>query len=189
MILLINEWYCIYTIKNSDQSTSMYLQGHFWSIVIMPYLLFGLRPWVWISLIYVSKGSYVGSGIESRFGRRRRGRVVGEGQLRFFAVAVVVVGVGVGVVPVGVGRRRYPAAVPETFAENLKDSYFFFKLGSGCSTAVEHTPAEQNTWGSGFNSCQVLGFFLLFLSLSIVSLIKSLKEVQQYWFSFTNMGA
>ena len=49
--------------------------------------------------------------------------------------------------------------------------------GSGCSTAVEHTPAERNFGGRGFDSCQVLGFFSLFLSLSGISLIKSLKEV------------
>ena len=32
--------------------------------------------------------------------------------------------------------------------------------GSGCSTAIEHTPAEQNSLGHRFNSCGVLGFFL-----------------------------
>ena len=38
-------------------------------------------------------------------------------------------------------------------------------LGSGCSTAVEHTPAEQNSWVRGFDSRQVLGFFLLLSSV------------------------
>ena len=37
----------------------------------------------------------------------------------------------------------------------------------------------------GFDPRKVLSFFLLFLSLSSVSLIRSLKEVQQYWFSST----
>ena len=52
--------------------------------------------------------------------------------------------------------------------------------GNCCSTVVEHTPAEQNTLGHGFNSCLVLVFFLLFLFLSSASLIRSLKEVQHY---------
>ena len=34
-------------------------------------------------------------------------------------------------------------------------------LGSGCRTAVEHTPAEQNSWGRGFDSRQVCCDFLL----------------------------
>ena len=33
-------------------------------------------------------------------------------------------------------------------------------LGSSWSTAVEHTSAEQNSWGRGFESHQVLGFLL-----------------------------
>ena len=41
---------------------------------------------------------------------------------------------------------------------------------------VDNTPAELNSWGRGFNSRQVQGFFLLFLSLSGASLIRSLKE-------------
>ena len=49
-------------------------------------------------------------------------------------------------------------------------------MGSSCSTALEHTPVlEQNSWGCGFDSQWVLGFFLLFLSLNSVSLIRSLK--------------
>ena len=32
------------------------------------------------------------------------------------------------------------------------------ELGSSCSTAVEHTPVEQNSGGRGFDSRQVLGF-------------------------------
>ena len=70
---------------------------------------------------------------------------------------------------------------------------FYFKfvqlLGKGCSRGVEHTPAEQNSWVYGFNSCQVLGFFLLFLSLSSASLISSLKKVQHCWLSFTKIDA
>ena len=38
---------------------------------------------------------------------------------------------------------------------------------SGCSTAVEQTPAEQNSWCRGFKSRHVLGFFLLFSILSV----------------------
>ena len=41
-------------------------------------------------------------------------------------------------------------------------------LGSGCSTAVVHTPAEQNFWGRGFKSRRMLGFFLLFSIPSVV---------------------
>ena len=33
-------------------------------------------------------------------------------------------------------------------------------LGSGCSTAVKHMPAEQNSSGRGFEFGWVLGFFL-----------------------------
>ena len=40
--------------------------------------------------------------------------------------------------------------------------------GSGISTVVEHTPAEQNCWGCRFKSHLVPGFFLLFSILSIV---------------------
>ena len=43
-----------------------------------------------------------------------------------------------------------------------------FYPGSSCSTAVEHTPAEHNSWGCGFKSRRVLGFFLLFSILSVV---------------------
>ena len=56
---------------------------------------------------------------------------------------------------------------------------------SGCSTMIENTPAEQNSWGGGLDSRWLLGFFLLFLSLSCASLIRSLKEVQHYIFSLT----
>ena len=56
---------------------------------------------------------------------------------------------------------------------NLKDTRFLNRMrhclspnnmlekswGSICSTVVEHTPAEQNSWGHGFDSRQVLGFF------------------------------
>ena len=40
--------------------------------------------------------------------------------------------------------------------------------GSGCSTAVERRPAEQNSWGRGFDSYQVLGFFLFSFYPSVV---------------------
>ena len=56
--------------------------------------------------------------------------------------------------------------------------------GCGCSTAVEPSLMEQNSWGRGFDSCRVLGFFLLFLSLG-ESFIRSHKEVHLYRFSFT----
>ena len=43
----------------------------------------------------------------------------------------------------------------------LKDLvlYHYWHVGSGCSTEVEHTAAEQNSWGCEFNSRRVLGFF------------------------------
>ena len=49
---------------------------------------------------------------------------------------------------------------------------------------VEHRPLEQNSWGHGFKSRRVLGSFLS-LSLSSVSLIRSLEEVLPYWNSLT----
>ena len=42
---------------------------------------------------------------------------------------------------------------------------------------------KKNSGGLGFDSRQVLGFFLLFLSPSSVSLFRSLNEVQHYRFS------
>ena len=59
-------------------------------------------------------------------------------------------------------------------------------MGCGCCTAVEHTPAEQNTWGRGFDSRKERAIFLLFLSLTCVFSIRSLKEVQHNWFCITN---
>ena len=53
---------------------------------------------------------------------------------------------------------------------------------------TQRMPAKQNSWGSRFDSRWVLGFFLLFLSLSRVALIRSLKVVQHYWFSSTKNG-
>ena len=47
---------------------------------------------------------------------------------------------------------------------------------------------RKNSWVHGFDSRWVLGFFLLFLSLSSVSLIRSLKEEQHYRFSWTKNG-
>ena len=35
-------------------------------------------------------------------------------------------------------------------------------MGSGFSTAVKHTPVDQNSRGPGFESCRLLGFFLLY---------------------------
>ena len=52
--------------------------------------------------------------------------------------------------------------------------------GSGCSIVVEHMSAKQNSWGRGFDSHRVLGFVLLFLSLSSVSIIRSLEEGLYY---------
>ena len=40
-------------------------------------------------------------------------------------------------------------------------------IGYGCIKAVEHTPAEQSSWGRGFDSLQVLGFFLLLSSVMV----------------------
>ena len=52
-------------------------------------------------------------------------------------------------------------------------------MGCGCSTAVEHTPVEQSSWGCGLEA-RVLGFFFFYLFLisfaSGVSLIRSLKK-------------
>ena len=48
----------------------------------------------------------------------------------------------------------------------LRNFNYWFLVGSSCSTVVEHPPAEQNSWGSGLESRRVLGFFLLFSSLS-----------------------
>ena len=62
-----------------------------------------------------------------------------------------------------------------------------FVIGWGFSIAVERRPAQKNSWGCGFDSGWVLGFFLLFQSLSSVSLIKSLNEEQHYWFPLKNM--
>ena len=36
--------------------------------------------------------------------------------------------------------------------------FLFFFFCSCCSTAVEHMPMEQNSWGRGFDSSQMLGF-------------------------------
>ena len=65
-----------------------------------------------------------------------------------------------GYVPCWGGIRQSDSG---TYWEKVRFSWL---LGSGWSTAVEHTPAEQNSRGRGFYSRQVLGFFLLFLSFS-----------------------
>ena len=44
---------------------------------------------------------------------------------------------------------------------DLDEQVKYSVKGCGCSTAVEHMPAEKNTRGRGFESRQVLGFFLL----------------------------
>ena len=50
--------------------------------------------------------------------------------------------------------------------------------GSGCSTAVEHTPAEQNSWGTRFES-RGCGFFPFIYILSVVCpWFRSVTEVQ-----------
>ena len=52
---------------------------------------------------------------------------------------------------------------------------------SGCCTAVEHMPAERkNSWGYWFDYKRDL--FSLFQFLSGAFLIRSLREVQHYWF-------
>ena len=38
---------------------------------------------------------------------------------------------------------------------------FYFELGSGCSTAVEHMPRDQDVIGS--NLCRVLGFHVFYI--------------------------
>ena len=38
-------------------------------------------------------------------------------------------------------------------------------LGSGWSTVEEHMPTERNSWGRGFDSHQVLGFFSFYPSV------------------------
>ena len=62
---------------------------------------------------------------------------------------------------------------------------YYWVMGCACCTAVEHTPAEQYTWGRGFDSRMERAIFLLFLSLSSVFSIRSLKEVQHNWFFIT----
>ena len=67
---------------------------------------------------------------------------------------------------------------------NLSESFLgWISWGCGCSTAVEHSAAEQNSWGRGFESCRVLGFSLpsssfnfFLLSTNGVSLIRSHKR-------------
>ena len=53
----------------------------------------------------------------------------------------------------------------------LPSLHFNEATGSSCSTAVENIPAEQNSWGCGFEFCQIQGFFLLFSSLSYQSCV------------------
>ena len=60
-------------------------------------------------------------------------------------------------------------------------SNMFVYLGSGCSTAVEHMPRTREVVGS--NSVGCWAFSLLYL-ISSASSIRSLMEVQHYWFSF-----
>ena len=71
---------------------------------------------------------------------------------------------------------RVLAVMDETKEMEKYSKYLFFKacqvshfnstLGRGCSTAVEHTPAEHLSCGHGFDSRRVLGFFPFFLSFS-----------------------
>ena len=60
--------------------------------------------------------------------------------------------------------------------------------GNGWSTVVEHMLEEQNSKGRGFDFFWVLGFFVFFLSLSGVSLIRFHEEVQLYWFFLNKNG-
>ena len=66
-------------------------------------------------------------------------------------------------------RRREENRIPRATPSNVsgKDTFrnpptvgasYLFKGGSSCSTAVEHTPAEQNSWGRGFLSHRVLSY-------------------------------
>ena len=63
-------------------------------------------------------------------------------------------------------------------------SSFRDKFSSGCSTAVKHMPAEKYSLSSWVRFPLGAGLiFLLFLSLSGVSLIRSVKKVQHCCFS------
>ena len=66
--------------------------------------------------------------------------------------------------------------------------YLALQLGSGCSTAVEHTLRDREVVGSNHTRCWAFFSSLSFsvsvsLSISDVSLIRSLTEVHYYWFS------
>ena len=54
-------------------------------------------------------------------------------------------------------------------------------FGSGCSTVVEHRPHKREVVGSNPAGCRA---FSLLYPISSASLIRSLMEIQHYWFSF-----
>ena len=58
-------------------------------------------------------------------------------------------------------------------------------MGSGCSTAIEHTPRDREVLGS--NSAECRAFSSILYPISSVSLFRSLTEVQHYCFTFKNM--
>ena len=58
--------------------------------------------------------------------------------------------------------------IGESSLQYIRGKEVLSNLGSSCSTAVKHTPVEQNSWGRGFESRWVLGFLLLFSILSVV---------------------
>ena len=61
-----------------------------------------------------------------------------------------------------------PAQTRLRSSQWVRQQFLFIILGSGCSTAAEHTPSELNSWGRGLESCQVPGSFLLFSFLSVL---------------------
>ena len=74
------------------------------------------------------------------------------------------------------------------YNKKMQGAKIILNMTSGCSTAVELTRVEQNSWGCGFKFHGVLGLFLLVSVLLVeCSLFRSLTEVQHYWFSHKNM--
>ena len=57
--------------------------------------------------------------------------------------------------------------------------------GSGCSTAVDHTPRDREVLGSNPAECR--NFSSILYPINVASLIRSLTEVLHYCFTFKNM--
>ena len=68
------------------------------------------------------------------------------------------------------------------FQENLLEAQItnFRPGGSGCGTAVEHTPRDKEVVGSNHAGLQLFFFSSLLYTISSVSLIRSFMEVQHY---------